>query len=48
MKLDRLPDGGTVFVDASIFTYYLTSDDALAQTCAAFFERATRGAVIAH
>ena len=37
VKLDELPDGATVFVDASIFTYYLTGDDALAQACAAFF-----------
>lgn len=46
MKLDELPDGAAVFVDASIFTYYLTGDDALAQACAAFFERTTRREVI--
>jgi predicted nucleic acid-binding protein len=47
MKLDQLPDDVTVFVDASIFTYYLTGHDALAQACAAFFERTARRKVIA-
>jgi predicted nucleic acid-binding protein len=47
MKLDQLPDDVTVFVDASIFTYYLTGHDALAQACATFFERTARRKVIA-
>lgn len=42
MKLKQLPKGVTVFIDASIFIYYLNGDDALAQACAAFFKRTKR------
>jgi predicted nucleic acid-binding protein len=47
VRLDDLPDGATVFVDANVFTYYLTGTDTLAQTCAAFFERTVRREVTA-
>jgi len=45
MPLRDIPDGVTAFVDANIFTYYLTGEDELAQTCRAFFERTIRGDV---
>lgn len=42
MKLHKLPKGVTVFVDASIFIYYMTGNDQIAQKCAAFFKRTFR------
>ena len=44
MKLKNLPLF-EVFVDASIFVYYLNGDAELAQACIAFFERVARGEI---
>ena len=45
MRLRALPNGAKIFVDANLFTYYLTGKDALAQACVAFFQRTARGEI---
>ena len=45
MRLKDLPASAKVFVDANLFTYYLTGKDDLAQACAAFFQRTVRGEI---